>query len=144
MSQNDETSQGAIEQAIDKLRGPSKWIARRLLKGSFISDVDKALTSQGSDRENAIKRLMYMAIQKVTNQIRRRVATVPTVIVLIVVLLALIIGNNIVAPLVVAVILITITWLVTIKVFNGIARKTSDAIYKAIEGAIAQTGHERQ
>lgn len=127
---------GSFEQAIGSLTGPSKLVARKILKGNFVEEMNRILSSSGTDRASAVKRLVDMATQKAASKIRRQIAVPPTIIAVFFALLALAISGNIVVPIVVAAILIAIIWLVTGQITKAIAHKASATIFKVIERSI--------
>ena len=136
-------SQLQFNELIDGLGGFSKAAAEKILNNNFAEEVKKSLNSYGVENaSDFVKKLVETASRKTVNRITQKVAIILTVIISIIFVIGIIVtlaaGGNIVIPIMALVILIAIVWVVTGLISNGIARKVSDILFKAIEERINQ------
>jgi len=138
-----ENTKETLNELTINLTGLAKLFATKILNNDFAEEVKKILSSYGVEKANyVLKKLIETAVQKVANGIRWRIAIISTIIIGIFAVLAIIAvsaaNGNIVIPIVIAIILIAIIWLVTGIITKLIIRKATSIILKAIESKITQ------
>jgi len=132
-----------LEQLFGNLTGLNKWVAQKILHSGFIEEIKKTLNrTERNEINNALKKLVEMAIQQTTNALGRKVAFILTIIAgvftFLVVIVTLVAGGNVVIPIMVSIILIAIIWFVMGKMSKLIATRVSGMVFEAIEGKITQ------
>ena len=132
-----------LEQLFGNFTGPSKWVARKILKRGFVERIRTTLNNTDrNDINNVLMRLVDTAVQQATNVIRWKVALILTIITgvfsLLAVIVTLVIGGSIIIPIVTSVILIVTIWFASGIVSRLIARTVSGMVFKVIEGRLMQ------
>jgi Flp pilus assembly protein TadB len=125
-----------------KLRGPTKWIAKRIIGPDLVDAINAIPNKDGVVNSNdAIKNLIGLAARKVTSGIGRKIAVAFTVVLGIIGIIATTVTHladgNFIIPTVIFAILIIIPWFVTTSISKRSARKISEMIFKAIEDKTA-------
>jgi hypothetical protein len=123
---------------LNNLTGLTKVVAKRILNGDFVEALDKIMSSSGTeDKVNASKDLIRIAVRKVTDAIKRKIAVIITVITgvlgIIITLVTLAAGGNVIIPLAIFAVIIVLTWIITGNVFNGIANKITDKLFASVK-----------
>ena len=127
---------------LNSQTGLTKTVVKKILNRDFVEALNKIMNSDSAENKNdGIKKLIDIAVQKVTGGIRRKIAVIFTVIFGIIGVIASIVtsvlGGNIIIPLVIFAVIIAIIWIVTGSIFKTFAHKISGIIFKAVESKIS-------
>jgi Flp pilus assembly protein TadB len=126
---------------FNKQTGLTKTITKKIINNDFVEALNKILISTGvGDINDAVKKLIEKAVREVTNSVRRKIATIFTIIFgilgIIITLVTLAAGGNVIIPLVIFAIIIVVIWLVTGNIFKRIANKITDKIFTSVKTAM--------
>ncbi|MDR2584094.1 MAG: hypothetical protein LBC75_11485 [Fibromonadaceae bacterium] len=138
-----EETKETFNELMVNLTGLTKLLAIKILNNDFAEEVKRILNNYGVENANdALKKLVETAVQKVANGIRWKIAIISNIIVGIFAILAIIVllaaSGNIVIPIVIAIILIAIIWFATGAVTKLIVRRVASIILKEIKSKITQ------
>jgi Flp pilus assembly protein TadB len=127
---------------LNSQTGLTKTVAKKILNRDFVEALNKIMNSSGAeDKNDGIKKLIEIAVRKVTDGIRRKIAVTFTIILslfaVIAAVITLVLNGNIIIPLVIFAVIIALIWIVTGNIFKHFAQKMSAAIFKAVESKIS-------
>jgi hypothetical protein len=119
----------------------TKTAAKKILNRDFVEALNKIMNSSGAeDKNDGLKKLIDIAVRKVTDGIRRKIAVTFTIILslfaVIATIVTLVLNGNIIIPLVIFAVIIAIIWIVTGNIFKHFAQKMSATIFKTVESKI--------
>jgi Flp pilus assembly protein TadB len=132
---------------LNKQTGLVKTVTKKIINSDFVEALNKILINTGvGDINDAVKKLIDKAVREVTNSVRRKIATIFTIIFCIlgtiITLVTLAAGGNVIIPLVIFAIIIVIIWLVTGNIFKRIANKITDKIFTTVKQSIPMDNKE--
>jgi hypothetical protein len=121
-----------------KLRGPTKWIAKKILNPDLVDALNASPNRDGVVNSNdALKNLIALAARKVTDGIGAKIALIFTIVLgvigVITTTVTFFTGTHIIITIVIFVIILILPWIVSYKISKLTARKISGILFKAIE-----------
>jgi hypothetical protein len=132
-----------------KLRGPTKWVAKRILNPDLVDALNAIPNRDGVvDSTEAFKNLIALAAGKVTNGIGARIALIFTIVIgvigVITTTVTFFTDTHVIITIVIFATILMGVWIVSYKISKFAARKISNTIFKVIESKMEPAGQKVQ